>query len=274
MTKWLLRGVCVWFAATVIPAFAEEAGLGFVRDGQTRHLSLTQLRTAVPEVELDFVDPEYGKRKRYRGLPLAAVLRAGFGSDWKGEDYTEMVFTALDGYASVTTLDKLDEPGGHVVFADRDMPGWEPVGRAKANPGPFYLVWTGAKQTAVQEYPWPWQLAKIELVKFSSRYPEVTPRGVATDSAVRAGFLTFKGRCLRCHAMNQQGGKIGPDLNAPQSITTYRSPAMLKAFIHKPSAFRYTQMPDHTDLSERDLDNLLEYLRHMDRQRKSISTKD
>ncbi len=66
----------------------------------------------------------------------------------------------------------------------------------------------------------------------------------------------------------QQGGKVGPDLNAPQSVTEYRSPEMLKAFIRKPSQFRYTHMPDHADLSDADLDNLLDYLRHMANQRR------
>lgn len=61
--------------------------------------------------------------------------------------------------------------------------------------------------------------------------------------------------------MNRQGGKIGPDLNAPQSITAYRSKAMIKEFIKHPSKYRYTQMPDHTDLSERDLEDLYLYFR-------------
>jgi cytochrome c2 len=142
------------------------------------------------------------------------------------------------------------------------------VGRNQANPGPFYLVWANPAQSTAHGYPWPWQLARVELVRFQDRYPEVYPRSVGSASAVHAGFLTFKERCMRCHAMNQQGGKVGPDLNAPQSVTEYRSPEMLKAFIRRPSQFRYTHMPDHTDLSDADLDNLLDYLRHMANQRR------
>lgn len=246
---------------------AAEPGLSFVKGDDVKTLGLSELRRQLPVEELAFFDPEYGKQKKYRGFALGKLLELGFGG-WQGDDYTEMVFTALDGYAAVTNLEKLGEPGGFLVFEDSEVPGWEPVGRQQANPGPFYLVWTGPGQTTAREYPWPWQLVKIELIKFATRYPQVFPAGAKQDTPAHAGFLIFKGRCMRCHAMNQQGGLIGPDLNAPQSITAYRAPAMLKAFIRQPSQFRYSQMPDHTDLTDADLNNLLEYFRHMDRQRK------
>lgn len=242
--------------------------LSFVQaGGNEKTLSLGQMKAGIPVSELAFFDPEYGKQKRYRGFALARVLALAFGPAWQGQDYTEMIFSALDGYASVATLEKLGEPGGFIVFEDMDNPGWEPVGRNQANPGPFYLVWANPAQSTAHGYPWPWQLARVELVRFQDRYPEVYPRGVGSASAVHAGFLTFKERCMRCHAMNQQGGKVGPDLNAPQSVTEYRSPMMLKAFIRRPSQFRYTHMPDHADLSDADLDKLLDYLRHMANQR-------
>jgi mono/diheme cytochrome c family protein len=264
-----------WLAFLVVfcagASLAQGAGpsLSFVRAGETtKAFSLSDMQSRLPAVELAFFDPEYGKQKRYHSFALASVLELAFGPGWQGQDYTEMVFTALDGYASVSTLEKLSESGGYVVFEDRDHPGWEPVGRNRANPGPFYLVWTQPGQSTAHGYPWPWQLARIELVRFQDRYPAVYPKGVDTASTVYRGFLTFKERCMRCHAMNQQGGKVGPDLNAPQSVTEYRSPMMLKAFIRQPSRFRYTHMPDHTDLTEADLDHLIEYFRHMTGQRR------
>jgi cytochrome c1 len=68
--------------------------------------------------------------------------------------------------------------------------------------------------------------------------------------------------------MNQQGGKVGPDLNAPRSIVTYRSEYMIKEFIKHPSVYRYTQMPDYPDLTVQDLNNLIAYFRYMNGLRK------
>lgn len=68
--------------------------------------------------------------------------------------------------------------------------------------------------------------------------------------------------------MNQQGGKVGPDLNAPQSIVTYRPEQMIMEFISHPSVYRYTQMPDHPDLTDQDLDNLIAYFEYMNQLRK------
>lgn len=265
--KWL--SVLVLFFSGSCLASGSDPSLGFVQSGLgTRALSLSQMKAYLPVSDLAIFDTEYGKPKRYRGFALAQVLELAFGAGWQGQDYTEMVFSALDGYASVSTLEKLGEPGGFIVFEDRDHPGWEPIGRNRANPGPFYLVWARPGQSSAHEYPWPWQLAKIELVRFKDRYPAVYPANVDRNASTYAGFLTFKGRCMRCHAMNQQGGMVGPDLNAPQGITEYRSAEMLKAFILQPSQFRYTRMPDHTDLSDADLDGLLDYFRHMANQRR------
>lgn len=265
--RWL--AILVFFFAGASFATGADPQLSFVRaGGAAKTLSLSQMKAGLPVSELGFFDPEYGKPKRYRGFALASVLGLAFGPGWQGQNYTEMIFSALDGYASVSTLEKLSESGGYIVFEDRDNPDWEPVGRNQVSPGPFYLVWAKPEQSTQHGYPWPWQLAKIELVRFQDRYPEVYPRGADKASPAYAGFLTFKERCMRCHAMNQQGGKVGPDLNAPQSVTEYRSPEMLKAFIRKPSQFRYTHMPDHADLSDADLDKLLDYLRHMAKQRR------
>lgn len=227
-----------------------------------RSFTLDQLKAELPVEQIELFDTQHGKQKNYLGFALADVLRLGFGDEWQSDHYTEMVFTALDGYAAVTALDKLNQPGGYIVFEDLDVGGWELIGHKQANPGPYYLVWTGAGQTTQNQYPWPWQIGRIELMRFEDRYPRVYPLGVDASSDVFKGFLTYKGRCLRCHAIDQQGGKLGPDLNAPQSVTEYRSPAMLKAFIRQPSQFRYSQMPDHLDLDEAQIEQILEYLRH------------
>jgi cytochrome c2 len=202
------------------------------------------------------------------GFTVRDVLALGFGDELNNPDFTDIAFTALDGYESVSVLPKMKEKGGYIVFADLDSNNWEPIGRTDASPGPFYLVWTGKDQLPENEYPWPWQIASINIMRFPDQYPLVYPQGAGKGSAAYKGYEIFKGRCVRCHSMNRQGGKVGPDLNAPRSILTYRSEYMIKEFIRHPSVYRYTQMPDHPDLSDQDLNDLIAYFRYMNGLRK------
>ncbi|OLC59603.1 MAG: hypothetical protein AUH76_14115 [Candidatus Rokubacteria bacterium 13_1_40CM_4_67_11] len=247
--------------AGAIASAEPQASLSFQRSGQrVAELTGTQITTKVAPQTVTFIDPHAGKTKSYRCWPIKSLMDAMYGPGWEATEYSEAILTAMDGYASVSVAAKLAEPGGCVAFEDLDVPGWEPIGRRKANPGPYYLVWTGANQGTEHEYPWPWQLVSINLVKLEERYPEVVPRGAAPGSSAARGFAIFKGRCLRCHAINQQGGKVGPDLNAPQSVTSYRTKAWITGYVRQPSKYRYTAMPDHLDLRSSDLDDIYDYL--------------
>jgi mono/diheme cytochrome c family protein len=250
-------------------AAGEDPTLEFgISDRLYKTLRLSDLKAKLAVEQVDFMDPQHGKQKRYEAFKLQDVLDVAFGDQWRTGDWTEVVFTALDGYQAVAGRDHMLQPGGFLTFKDLDVEaGWEPIGRRKANPGPFYLVWTGAEQTTQHEFPWPWQVVRISILRFEERFPLVYPAGATVDSAAFQGFQLFKGRCMRCHAMNGQGGKIGPDLNAPMSIVDYRSQNMIKAFIHQPSKYRHTHMPDHLDLTESDLDNLLDYFWYMSKRK-------
>jgi mono/diheme cytochrome c family protein len=253
----------LWFLALPFAVGAAEnvRVLTFTESGTVvSTVTLETMREQLPVQTLEFFDLQYEKIKRFEAFNLHDVLTLGFGNEWRSPEFTEIVFEALDGYQSLATQATVMHDGGYVTFEDLDRDdGWEPVGRNGADPAPFYVVWTGSDQSTANEYPWPWQLSSIGLVKFRDQYPKVYPQGVEEDSGVFRGFLTFKGRCFRCHAMNQQGGKIGPDLNAPQSIVAYRSENMIREFIRNPSIYRYTHMPDHRDLDDEALDELLAY---------------
>ena len=73
--------------------------------------------------------------------------------------------------------------------------------------------------------------------------------------------------------MNREGGRVGPELNVPQSIVEYRETEQLKAYIREPTRFRYTAMPAHPGLSDQDLDDLVAYFQAMRFQKHDPATK-
>lgn len=241
---------------------AAEPELEFKRAGVlVAKKSLTELKREIAPRVVGFHDPHYGKIKRFECLPIAAVMVLVYGENWLNLPETHASFAASDGYASQTGAARLAEKDGCLAFRDLDFPGWEPVGRRQVSPAPFYLFWERPEQSPENGYPWPWQLTAIDLVSFESAYPEVVPRGAKDGSGAWRGYEIFRARCMRCHAVNRQGGTVGPDLNAPMSITKYRSKKWIKSWTRQPSRYRYSQMPDHLDLKDGDLDDLYEYFK-------------
>jgi mono/diheme cytochrome c family protein len=241
-----------------------EARLEFtVRGHAPRSLSAQALaKTAAPR-NVTVYDPEYGKTKHFRALPLAGVLEAGFRETTQALRGHEFVLHARDGYTVPVSGERLMEAGGFVAFEDLDVPGWEPLGREKVNPGPFYVVWQKPSQNDDNAYPRPWQLTAIEQAPFESVFPHTVPTGEPAGSPAMRGFALFRRDCIRCHAVNREGGSVGPDLNVPQSIVEYRPEAQIRAYIRNPLTFRYSHMPPHPDLRDADLDALIAYFRAM-----------
>jgi len=222
-------------------------------------LSLSVMKQALKQYKITLNDPYYNKEKQYQAFKLKDVLNLAYGNKWFSGDFTDLTFRAYDGYESIAVISNLEHEGGYLVFKDLDYQDWEPISFTKAYPGPFYVIWTGKDQTAQNGFPWPWQLETINLVRFTDQFPEIVPKTADKNSSVYKGYVLFKSRCLRCHSINGQGGKIGPDLNAPKNILEYRPADFVKSYIKDPSVYRFTHMPDHKDLSNSDLDNLIEY---------------
>jgi len=246
------------------PTSSASTELRFVRDGrvvETIDLAALRRDCRTETVELD--DPYYQARKSFQACPLRRVLELGFGSA-TAVDGQDVLLRARDGYVKPTSGVRLLEDGAYLAFADATLSGdgpprWEPIDRKQVDPGPYYLVWTKPDQRDAHGYPWPYQLATIELASIDTLYPHVAPRTAPPKSAAWAGFAIFRNDCIACHAINGEGGTVGPELNVPQSIVEYRPAEQIKAYVRDPATFRYGNMPSHTYLSAQQLDELIAY---------------
>lgn len=238
----------------------ERASLSFVRDGKAvQILTLGELLRDLPAETFTAYDPYYNRDKTFRAVPLAGVVRKGFEGVDVPLPAQEYVLRARDGYTVPMRGAKVFEAGAYLAFADAEVPGWEPIGPQRANPGPFYLVWRGKEQTSLETHPRPWQLASIEIARFEDLFPHTRPKGRAEGSPEMRGFAIFKEQCVHCHAVNREGGRVGPELNVPRNIVEYRPVDQIKAYVRDPLSFRYGNMPAHPFLKDGDLDDLVAY---------------
>lgn len=253
--------------STRAAARAADTTLRFTRDGTVvQSVDLPALERACAPQTVTIDDPYYDAPKAFRAVELRCVLRLGFGALPAADD--DFLLRASDGYVRPASGARLGEEGGWLAFRDAalgsdEAPAWRPIDRRQLDPGPYYLVWQKASQSDEHGYPWPYQLVEIQRASFDAEFPHIVPSTAAADSPARRGFEIFRDECIACHAINGEGGRIGPDLNVPQSIVEYRPVAQVKAYIRDPQSFRYTSMPAHPHLSDADLDALVAYFETM-----------
>jgi mono/diheme cytochrome c family protein len=253
-----------------LPALADEGATLTFRDaaGREKMLRKGELRAQCGPATVRVEDPYYQKPRRFVACPLARVFELGFGAPPAAFAGLDFLLVALDGYARTAPGSQLAEDGAFLALDDADRvargaSGFDPIDRRQLDAGPFYLVWTGPGRSDAHRYPWPYQLARIEVVRFEERFPHTVPVGAPEGSPARAGYAIFRRECVSCHAVNGEGGSVGPELNVPKSVAEYRDPAWIEAYVRDPSAIRYTSMPSHLHLSEADLDALVAYFTHM-----------
>lgn len=263
-------------SATISSAVAglpePDAELSFaLRGKKVRSITKRDLAAKVQPRPLRGFDPYYDRDKTFVALPILEVLQLGFAGQEVDLATTHYVLRASDGYTVPMTGEQLIGDDAYLAVADAEVTNWAPIGPQEAHPGPFYLVWEG--HPSLESHPRPWQLIGIEIARFEDVFPRTAPRGVAADDPARRGYASFRKRCIKCHAINQQGGGVGPELNIPQNITEYRPEAQIRAYIRNPTTFRYSKMPAFLDLSETQLDEILAYLEAMKDRKQDPRTK-
>jgi mono/diheme cytochrome c family protein len=224
-------------------------------------------------VTVSVEDPLYKGKREYQGYRLVDVLERlpSFRSRRKAGLYIR--FQCQDGYRPVMPLERALK--GHGVVAIRSLSansrdGWEPLAAkgTKVSIGPAYLVWAG-KGELPDEFPWAYQLVSIDIVEASA----VLPVADADAKTIR-GFRLFTLHCLKCHTIDGIGGDLGPELNAPCSVTQYWQPIYLRRYIRRPASVRAkSKMPDFTNLSDSEIESICDYLSYMSLHKSSRASK-
>lgn len=256
---------------------APPAVLSFRAPGQAPvSLDLAVLRQACTEQAIRVDDPYHARRMHYRALPLRCVLDRGFAARGGAASLTaqSVLLRARDGYTRPAAGGELADPHAFLAFGEVGLddggsaaPRFSPIDRRAIDPAPFYLVWTDVARGDPHAHPWPYQLVTIEVARFEEAFPHTVPRDLAKSDPGWRGYALFQANCSACHAINGEGGKVGPDLNVPRSIVEYRPIPQIRAYVRDPQATRYTSMPAHPGLGDADLDALIAYFEAMSRRK-------
>ncbi|HEY2864741.1 MAG TPA: cytochrome c [Casimicrobiaceae bacterium] len=212
-------------------------------------------------------DVAYKHDMTFRAVPIASLL-AGVTPD------ETLRFVASDGFVATIPAGPLLSRNGAVAYlavepADAPWPALKLD--APATAGPFYLVWLHPERGNITPEQWPYQVARIEAVApLLKRYPMLAPAAsLSAHDAARHGYAVFEKNCSVCHTLNLGGdATVGPDLNIPYNPTEYMRVDALRRLIRDPQSLRRwpaAKMPafERKLLSDRDLSDLLAYLRHM-----------
>jgi len=263
--------------ALLVSAGAADPILDVEIKGEVRNFARDTLlaRPEVTAVEIAH-DIAYRKTMRFRAIPLAVLLP---GLSASPDSVLEAV--ATDGFAAQLPLDLVTNTDLAKAVAwlaiETDEAPWPPLPGKTTSAGPFYIVWTGATAATIRSEQWAYQVAKLQTQPSpAARWPAlgVDPMLPATHS-IRAGQALFVTQCLPCHTLNGAGsGTVGPDLNRPMNPTQYLTQDGLRALIRDPKSVRSWPgllMPGFTadQMSDREIDLVIEYLAHMAARRPS-----
>jgi cytochrome c2 len=221
--------------------------------------SVSTLRALRPVKTVDVHDPYEQKTISFEAVSATTALDAMLGERWRKDG--EVEFQCADGYRASVPSDRFLKHRAWFAFARNDREHFllnKPVGgQVVPTPlAPIYVIWENLDDSVIRaeaDWGWPYQVVGIRTVNAQDVYRAIAPSKNASPLAQR-GFREFRRWCTRCHTLNGIGGNIGPELNAPVSVTTWMKPDWLKRWISEPQSVRQgTPMPGlPKDLNDRD----------------------
>ncbi|MDH3652770.1 MAG: cytochrome c [Myxococcales bacterium] len=259
--------------AEVATSPGEDPGAGsidfLIESKPVKLLTADELMKNLKPLRLEVFEPYERANAVFTAVPLERVLDEAYGPSWRTKE--AILFGCRDGYEPTIPVRRILE---HQAFLAIDRPGDvgftilkdEEGTRRRIDLRPFYVIWENLDNARVRtegDYGWPYQVIRIDLVSFRSRFQEMAPPA-HSSSQVQAGFDAFVAHCSKCHAINGRGGAIGPELNYPANPTEYLKEEWLRKWIDDPTLMRIApRMPPlNPDLPDRTriIDEIVAYL--------------
>jgi mono/diheme cytochrome c family protein len=224
---------------------------------------------AAADQEVVVKEPLSAVDLRFDATPLVPVLDAAYGPSWRARD--AVVFHCADGYKSLVKVQRILRYQPLLAHRRRDQPRFEVRNQdGHTVPlGPYYLVWDNLKAPELQETGakgWPYQVEAVESVDEPTALSAAEPPPTASADAKR-GYERFKTHCVACHSVNGVGGRVGPELNFPTSVTEYVRPEWLRRWLLDPTSVRARTampgLPRQLPRREKIADEIVAYLTSM-----------
>jgi mono/diheme cytochrome c family protein len=220
-------------------------------------------------------DPSYKNEPgEFKAIPLNILFK-----EYKLNNEMVIQFHCTDGFSAPfnTTLALNSKPDKSIAYLAIEEPNnkWTNLPKKKLGAGPFRIVWVNPEKSNIVQEQWPYMISSFSIKEsLKASYPKIYPSDtLEANHDAHKGFKVFLNNCFACHRMNKQGeGEIGPDLNHPMNPTEYFQVDALKKLIRNPSdvrTWKTSKMPDFdkSEISDKDIDDLVAYLEHMSSQR-------
>ena len=272
-----MKSFFIWAVTMALSfAFAESHDVTFKDHGRpVKTLTIEELKQLSPVQTIKAMDPNAGRENEFFAIPFQPLLDKVYGDNWKRSE--ELLFTCADGYQPSLPRERFEEYESYLAF---DIKGIKKFAIRNVTEGnklislsPYYLIWNNRSLPALQMGDggfWPYQLVGVDLIQFVDRFPKLAPPENSSKK-IQSGFLHFRKNCLQCHALNGEGGHIGPELNYPVNVTEFYDLKFLKRWIMDPPSIRWkTAMPPFHSATEKDqkrieqiVDEIIAYLQSM-----------
>jgi len=270
-------------AVSALAVASEPPSLRFARHGEpVANATLANLRVQLPTRRIRVHEPYETGEAAFDALSFAAVLDIIYTTSWRDEE--ELLFSCSDGYQPTVPVQRVLQHRAWLAFDRVGETGFsilklESGQRKRIELGPFYLIWENLDDAQMRQegdYGWPYQLVGVDLIRTADRFARMLPPAGAGE-AVRDGFAAFRVHCSRCHTINGEGGRIGPELNGPTSSVELRDAAWLRRWLDDPSQIvpesRMPRLNPALPNRERTVSAILAYLEAMSRAKSAAAAK-